>query len=199
MKKVVIFNAPPSCGKDEVSKHLKQKYGVHHGEFKEQLFKLTKLIYDVSDDDWDAMYTTKLKEEPSDLLDGKSPRQALIFVSENVIKPNFDKMYFGRSAAKRLKGGVTVFSDGGFVEELIPVVNEADETFVIRIHRPGCSYAGDSRRYLTDHELTHGDSEVYDFTDIHNDGTLEEFFKAVEDQLKEWGILENGEQESSSG
>lgn len=199
MKRVVIFNAPPSCGKDEVSKYLKKKYGVHHKEFKDKLFKLTKLIYDVTDEQWDAMYTTELKEQPSDLLGGKSPREALIFVSETVIKPNFGKRYFGESAARNIEDGTTVFSDGGFLEELIPIIESADDVFVIRIHRPGHTYAGDSRRYLTDEELTGSESEVYDFTNIHNDGTLEEFFKAVEDHLKEWGVLENGEQESSSG
>lgn len=201
MTKVVIFNAPPGAGKDEVVKWLKVNHdGVVHVEFKNKLISLTKEIYCISDDQWERMYTREEKETPQDALDGKTPREALIHVSEIVIKPNFGFDYFGKAAAKSIhEGKVNAFSDGGFLQELEPVVDRigAENVYVVRVHRPGYNFNIDSRNYLKNEDLSTligipGDNIV----DIQNDYTLEAYFRRVEKQLIDWGVL-NGKQNRS--
>ena len=177
--KVIILNAPASCGKDVTAEYLVENLeNTAHCEFKGQLFKLTKLIYQVSDKLWDSLYTRELKEVPSTYLEGLSPRQALIKVSEGVIKPNYGKDYFGKAALKQalnshnnFGSNLCVFSDGGFIEELKPMLDYLgkDNILIVRIHREGYTFEGDSRNYLPD-------SDDYNTINIYNNGTLEELF-----------------------
>ena len=82
-------------------------------------------------------------------------RQALIHVSENVCKPKYGRDYFGKLAANRIRAGREidslackniVFSDGGFVEEVLSLV-DIDDVVVVRLKGRG-SFLGDSRSYL---------------------------------------------------
>ena len=59
--KVIICNSPPQSGKDEMVKYLHNKYNVTHLAFKTKLIQLTKLIYNVSDKDWDDIYVSGKK------------------------------------------------------------------------------------------------------------------------------------------
>lgn len=183
--RVIILNGPPFSGKDDAAKHLCANYpNFHHREFKAQLFKLTKTIWGITDTEWDFLYTRENKEIPSHMLGGMSPRQALIHTSEVVIKPNYGKEYFGVYAAKTLDPGINVFSDGGFVEEIAPLIRSVgDKILVVRIHRPGHTFKGDSRSYLPDNICKN-------VVDIHNDGTLEEFFTKIRQVGSEWLLKE---------
>jgi hypothetical protein len=185
MKRVFLLNAPPSSGKDEVAKYLATTRGLGtHAEIKEKLFELTCAVYCISREDFMAIYSTELKEKPDSRLRGLSPRQALIKVSEEMLKPVFGKRYFGEAAALSLKEGDTFFSDSGFYDEAEAIrdVVGKENLFIIRIHRPGYTYErfNDSRRYLTDEEC---ERLAADYIDIHNDGTLEEFFVQVLDYV----------------
>lgn len=181
MKKVVILNGPPSCGKDDGALHLIDELGGVKREFKDQLFRLTKLIWNIDDETWDYLYQREFKEQPTPLLGGMSPRQSLIHTSETVIKPNYGKTYFGVCAARTLSDGVNFFSDGGFVEELQPIIDEIGEEniLVIRIFRPDHSFSSDSRQYLPDGTVKH-------MVDIHNDSTLEMYFTKITNVVEEW-------------
>lgn len=185
MKRVFLLNAPPSSGKDEVAKYLATTRGLGtHAEIKEKLFELTCAVYCISREDFMAIYSTELKEKPDSRLRGLSPRQALIKVSEEMLKPVFGKRYFGEAAALSLTEGDTFFSDSGFYDEAEAIrdVVGKENLFIIRIHRPGYTYErfNDSRRYLTDEEC---ERLAADYIDIHNDGTLEEFFVQVLDYV----------------
>jgi hypothetical protein len=114
---------------------------------------------------------------------GLSVRQAMIKVSEEVIKPVYGKNYFGESAAKTLaEGKLNIFSDSGFMEELIPIRNKvgAENILLIRLIREGCTFKGDSRGYL-DPRVAGIKSIV-----INNCLPLKEYLKAVEDTIEEW-------------
>jgi hypothetical protein len=146
-----------------------------HKEFKTQLFRLTKTVWGIPDETWDFLYTRENKEIPTQLLSGMSPRQALIHTSEVVIKPNYGASYFGKFAAKTLvQNACNIFSDGGFLEETVPIVDAvgASNVCVISISRPGCSFSGDSRTYLPE-------IAGVDRYKIRNDGSLEEFFTKI--------------------
>lgn len=188
MTRVVILNGPAGSGKDEAASYLQAKgnttLGVPfaHQEFKKRLFDITKTIYNVSDEDWNNLYTRENKESSSDLLRGLSPRQALIFVSEEVIKPKYGSQYFGNAAVECLKHNhVNVFSDGGFIEELRPIISKigVSNVLVLRIFREGCSFAGDSRNYLP---VDVGPIVV----DILNNGTKEEYYCTLEYEIARW-------------
>lgn len=186
MKRVVILNGPPGCGKDEGAKHIVsvlkgQGVPAKHCEFKETLFDITRSVYGVTLSGWNLIYTRENKERPSKLLDGLSPRQALIHISENIIKPNFGKDYFGVTAAKNLAECVNIFSDGGFVEELRPIISEvgADNVLVVRIHRPGHTFEGDSRSFIPEGLGTL-------VVDVQNNGTIEDYFDKLEYEISRW-------------
>lgn len=194
---IININGPAASGKDTVCENLSAmldplKYFVVHMEFKELLFDVAVRTSGVSRKLWDAIYDRIYKEEPNPYLqiNGKnvSPRDWMIHCSENVMKPIFGEDVFGKAFAKKMadlheamghelnemnRELVIVISDGGFLEESLPVINYVggDNYFLIRLHRlkdDGTEYtfAGDSRRYLYAKEFPNG--SIPHETDILN-------------------------------
>lgn len=190
MKKVVILNGPALSGKDVGAKEMcavlgGDRYPCYHQQFKSKLIQLTKAIFSVKSSEWNKLYTRENKEKPTDILGGMSPREALIYISEDVIKPKFGKSYFGVAAARGLREGVNIFSDGGFIEEVRPLISAVgvSNILIIRIFRDGYSFEGDSRSYFP---LDFGPLVV----DVHNNGTEKEYFDKLEYEITRW--LEKG-------
>ena len=176
--KVVILNSPPNSGKDSIAEVLNDSLDWDWNCFKDHLYDCTATLFNT--DKWDLIEwaTDRVTKEvpleelsiPSDkykLLDNivksnraftledgyipLSPREALIYTSEVVIKPTMGEEYFGKIAAENIDlDAVTVFSDGGFNEELLPVIERvgAENVYVVQWSREGCSFKGDSRNYL---------------------------------------------------
>lgn len=149
--KVVLFNAPPEAGKDVAAKHCAKVFGMEHKEFKGKLYDIVQCLYTLTDEQLETLKLRENKEVPSELLGGLSLRQAMINTSENIIKPNFSKSYFGDSLAKSINSDTAV-SDSGFVDELMRVVDKVGEAnvLVVRIRRDGYTFDGDSRSYIPD-------------------------------------------------
>ena len=171
----IIFNGPPNSGKDEAAAYVEKTLGAHRMQFKQHLFELAFVMFNVSPGEFFELYDNReTKEVPTCLLNGFSPRNALIYVSETVMKPNFGMDYFGRIAAEQMEYGVNVFSDGGFVEEIDPVYTQSDgRLLIVRLHRPGCDYSLDSRNYIYNNK--------YISVDLHNDSSLEIFHLRIAD------------------
>jgi len=155
MKRLLILNGPPNSGKDTLADLLVKHEGFHKLQFKDSLFNILASTLGMTTEEFlTNHYSREDKENPIFKLvhDGglMSPRQALIHMSENVIKKEFGENVFGLSVAKRLKDGWSVTSDGGFVEELEAIIDEigAEKVIVVRIQRDGCTFENDSRRYL---------------------------------------------------
>lgn len=160
---IIVLNAPPYSGKDEIAKLMARDYpNIAHEEVKKLLFEVAIRTAGVSQELWDSLYTRRYKEVPTPYLqiDGVSvsPRQWMIHCSENVIKPLFGNSAFGSAAVERIKklyanDNVVVFSDGGFKEEIAALSAHAAAThgnfFLARIHRPGYDWNGDSRTWLS--------------------------------------------------
>lgn len=149
--KIVLLNGPAGCGKDTLADYLVSKHGAIKQQFKDALFEATCEYYGVSIEFFMAQYSRTLKEQPLDALRGKSPRDALIHVSEKVYKPKYGKDYFGVQAANKVvEGKLNVFADSGFAEELQPIREKfGDESLkLIQIHRDGCDFSKDSRSFL---------------------------------------------------
>lgn len=172
--KVILLNAPPIAGKDYVSNFLWDKFYMNQIECKDQLVKIAMAIAQMDVYEWSSLYNNRdTKELPTERLFGRSPREHLIYVAEEVIKPAFGKSYFGNIIAEKIHADYNVVSDIGFIEEVTPIVDKVGQENVtlIRIHREGSSFEEESRSWLSgicDREY-----------DVNNDGTLEELFVKV--------------------
>jgi len=143
MKKVLLLNGPPNSGKDEVAKILCPVMNASHQMFKESLYEETLKYYELErfplyyendhsiwyvkdniQDRYEWFIDRELKETPCPDFGGKTPREALIHVSEDIIKPKHGKKYFGQKAVERLTEGWNIFSDSGFNEEAEAVCDE---------------------------------------------------------------------------
>lgn len=156
LPKVIIFNGPPSSGKDTLADLLAEDllddgYNVARLAFKDCLYLETALYYNVRPE-WliEKCNDRATKEVPHVELNDLSPRQALIHVSEGICKPLHGKEFFGKALAKAVvESGCeyAVVSDGGFMDEMPPLLDQF-QVQVIRVHREGKTFDGDSRRYI---------------------------------------------------
>lgn len=181
-KCTILLNGPPGSGKDTIANYLVDKYGFTKFEFKQTLFNKTADHFWV-DLEWFMDEYNLNKEEPQDKLDGLSKRQALIHVSENVIKPEFGNSFFGLSAAKRVKDSgakKVVFSDSGFDEEAEAILDFDPALIVIKLFRDGCSFDNDSRYYI--------DESIGRQYKLHNSGCIEDLFELVDQLMFEVSI-----------
>ena len=180
--KVIILNGPPGSGKDTIADAMKSER-VAHLEVKAKLFSQAIEMSGIRSYHWfPRYYDRKLKETPWDLLGGLSQREFLIKISEEWVKPIFGKNYYGVVAGKAaenelLYGNNVVFSDGGFQEEFdtIKSIVGDENILLVRLHREGTSWEGDSRGYLKN-----SDWEV----DIENNGTVEEVVEYIKNEIR---------------
>lgn len=152
--RVIILNGPPNIGKDTLGNNVQQLIGWPRMEFKEALYRETASYYGVDLVTFAMLASGRTtKEVPMPTLGGLSPRQAMIHVSEEVIKPKFGKQFFGAKAYELIQtlDGSTdtvVFSDGGFVEEAEYLVGMGFEVHIIQLHAEGRDFGNDSRNYV---------------------------------------------------
>lgn len=153
MKKVIILNGPSQSGKDTYGEILCSLFDAKHCQFKDELFDETERYFDLRKGFIKENYNSKDLIKLSD-RGNRTIRECLIYVSEEVIKPKFGRDYFGKKAAENLEEGINVFTDGGFEEELNPIIDEVgiENVIVFRLHREGFTFEGDSRSYLKDRE-----------------------------------------------
>lgn len=154
-KTILILNGPPSCGKDTLADAIVEAFGWTKVEFKAALRTDTAALFNVSPQTLRNLETKK--EIPTDKLlhpktgEQLSLRQALIYTSEEVIKPQFGKDHYGLRMLSRLidtDDEMFVCSDGGFPEELLPLCDAGVRVRIMRINRPGYTFANDSRNYI---------------------------------------------------
>lgn len=166
MKRIIVLNGPPRCGKDTLAKALVEATAeCKWFQMKDHLIELACLIAKVRRADWDDRYGEQygerwFKDVPWDLLPKNpmtgykihfSQRQFLIYVSEVICKQHFGWDYFGKSAAKNVANSddeLFVFSDGGFIEEINELLKVCDDMLIVHITRQGTDWGEDSRSYL---------------------------------------------------
>jgi len=148
---IVLFNGPPACGKDHAADYFKAQ-GYKHLSFKYQLFKETIKYFNVGEKWFMERYNDRsLKEVPTYWLGNMSCREAMIYVSEEKIKPRKGLDYFGKLVADEIDVSKDyAISDGGFIDELLPVVEKVGkENFrLVQLTREGHDFSSDSRRYF---------------------------------------------------
>ena len=198
---ILIFNGPPGTGKDEAANFFCDRFDFEHLSFKKQLFKETIKYFGVKEDWFMDGYNDRTKKEVREMtLKNHSRRTAMIHTSEEIIKPNKGKDYFGKMVAEEIDVNRNyVISDGGFVEELQPIIDKvgAHNMAIVQLTRQGCSFQNDSRRYFngkffgeTNEIVINYETEIEDdfILDmpasiltyrIHNNGTIRDFFQSL--------------------
>jgi hypothetical protein len=206
MNKTIILNAPPDAGKDTVALALCDATGATHMEMKSHLYRVAAPLFGMSTVKIKGMATDReRKERQTQLLTlpidkynqlcritgnkpirgvsprsthAISPREALIYTSELVVKPAFGRDYFGKIANSNIQPCGAVFSDGGFDEEIEPIARGQKYVYIIQFEREGCTWSGDSRGWLSDH---HGIPTLK----TTNNGTVEELVTRILDFIGE--------------
>ena len=150
---IVILNGPIGVGKDTIADILVAHFPKYaKAEFKHDMFKIAFAMSGVAPEVFMKRHNDrKLKEEPWELLSGLSTRRYLIHISEVVMKPLHGKHVFGKRAADRCLAATglgldVVFSDGGFPEEGIELVEAGHNVLVIHLYRDGCNMSDDPTR-----------------------------------------------------
>lgn len=180
MKPIVILNAPARSGKDTVAALLVEETKGSLIPFKFPLFKIFCQTLDINPSDFTVLYELEgWKDSTEDVilfeykdgdglaefaldtlkkLNGHSPREFLIHISEVYIKPFFGTDHFGKELASsieflenRAEREIAWFiPDGGFNEETPALVEKFPERLVcIQFTRDGLTFEGDSRGWIT--------------------------------------------------
>lgn len=178
--KILLLNSPPDSGKDLAATCIKELTGAKHCEFKSTLFSVAKGVTGLSHEEFFTIYNDRdKKEQPQPEFFGLSPREMMIWISEDVCKPKFGNLFFGKAAANQIdieKG--SVFSDSGFPDEVFPIADKygAENIYVIRFNRHGSGFGNDSRDYLQLEDCPEG----VNFIDLKNDeDTIEPFVRQI--------------------
>ena len=155
MAKVIILNGPAGCGKDTLARALVEMgFAKGVASFKNPMFNIAMaaLGQDAYREFLDGYDDRARKEKPEGFLKGLSRRQFMIAISEQFIKQVYCDDYFGKYLAGNLPDGDEVFvvSDGGFASEVAPIVAAGHDVRIVRFHRDGHTFEGDSRVYLYD-------------------------------------------------
>jgi len=185
--KLILVNGAPGTGKDTFANTIEEFNDIKENratdpiidiiELKEPLMNGVAKLFGIYYKDWFERYDSPAKEVPWDRLHGMSQREALIWMSEEVMKPKFGPDVFGRIYASALDvyqhvSSMTVISpDAGFVEELLPAIEKVGRENVVMINtfRKGCTFDNDSRSLVTGTDL-----DVVGY-DLMNNGTLADF------------------------
>lgn len=162
-KRVLILNGPKGVGKDFLMELLAEHIIFHHIEFKRTLVEMVKTIYSLTQGEFEYLSLRENKEKKFKRLGGKSIRDCMIEVSEKVIKQFYGKDFFGKKALEDCCDILlNIATDGGFVPEVMALVEGGAEVVVIRLHKEGYDFEGDSRGYLPD-------LNCYTTYDVEND------------------------------
>jgi hypothetical protein len=210
-KLIIIFNGPPQSGKDQSCDFLKKEMGFSHAFFKKVLIEETINYFGVTYEWFMSTYDQKMpdgtlvKDMRKSELGGRSRRNALIHVSEEVFKPLHGKDYFGVKMAESLNPNLNYCcSDGGFTEEILPIINKLgnENVILVQLTRDGSDFSKDSRRYINGilhseyvngHRTEIKENEVLSeklnlkMYRIHNNGSLDELNETIKKILKEVG------------
>lgn len=177
--KVILLNAPANAGKDTIAHSLVVATGASKREFKSILFDTAMALTGLGGYEFFEIYNDREKKElPHELFMGLSPRELMIWISEEMIKPKFGSDHIGVAASSGLdlENG-SVFSDSGFASEVFPIAKKVgpENVLIVRFTRKGCSFDGDSRNWLEQEDVPKG----VNFVDMSNNCTVSAFTSSL--------------------
>lgn len=181
MTKIVLFNGPPRSGKDTATgmaisflpNAIHYRFASPLKDAIHGLFGMPMLVQEHFD---------KVKDEPRKEFLGMTPREAYIWLSEEVVKPKFGNDFFSKIAAKWICANAgedtVIISDCGFQTEADVLIDEfgVENVLIVQIYRPNCSFNNDSRNYVK------SDNAVF----LSNETTKEDLQENVKKILEEF-------------
>lgn len=208
----IIFNGPPSAGKDHSVKFLTSVWkdqiikdcDVYHEKFAAPLKNTVSVFFgrEIDSDFRNAFEDSK--DTPLKIFNNLSYRQVQISLS-TWAKETLGSSIFGdllsqrvivRKMHRKASTNQLVFpliSDGGFIEELQPLLDKYGHkrVLVVRIHRHGCSYSGDSRSFLPNLDTRGAPINIIDLQNKGDSGYEFSLVVAVKKFLRENNIMVN--------
>jgi len=181
--KILLFNGPPSSGKDEAAQTVYDYALVNHPILWLRMSHPIKLAFngmmETSIDNRGNSQWDKDKEGQIAYLK-TSYRQWQIDFSEKFMKSYgedvFVRLYERRIEEHKLTEGppaLVLTPDCGFEVEYNGLLHRyGSAVYLIRIHRPGFDFSRDSRSYIGPEQRGEANARVFD---IHNDGPLDAF------------------------
>lgn len=157
--KFIFLNGPPRCGKDTLVGELIPYLKFRHLKFAMPIKRAVAGLLDITEnslEEYKDVQSNVLQHVGTSTKEYRdTPRQLLIALSEDLLKPKYGSDIFGRvfwHHAKNSFEQVIIASDCGFVDEVQRVIYNAGKANcrLIRIQRDGCTFDGDSRSYLPD-------------------------------------------------
>lgn len=109
-----------------------------------------------------------------------SSREALIHVSEDIMKPKYGQDYYGLKVLDKVSNSSERYSfasDGGFKNEVLPLLDADYQVVVAQLERSGVTFEGDSRTLLNEDDFE-GYGNIK-FTTISNNGGLDELYENI--------------------
>ena len=117
-----------------------------------------------------------------------SSREALIHVSENIIKPKYGQDYYGRKFLEKVESSPERYSfasDGGFRFEILPLLDAGYNVYIVHLERLGATFDNDSRKLLTEDDFKGEDGSMkyknLNFIKMDNSGSLDDLYKTITD------------------
>lgn len=192
MTKLLLINGAPRSGKDTAGEVARRvgRGKVHVAKFSKVLKERTHALYGLFG--WDGKPLPhdefeRVKDCEHDEFLGATPREAYIAVSEKLMKPLHGDAVFGLMLLQDLEcnaadADLIVVTDSGFASEAVPLVERygRENTILMRIHRTGCDFNGDSRSLIT--------LDCVRTVDVHNCTTLEMFEASVSYAMVDCGL-----------
>lgn len=117
-----------------------------------------------------------------------SSREALIHVSENIVKPKQGDDFYGRKLVETIEASSERYvfvADGGFTSEIVPLLEAGYNVYIVQLERNGATFENDSRKLLSEDDFKGEDGSVlYDnlkFIKMYNNGSLDDLYKTITD------------------
>ena len=111
-----------------------------------------------------------------------SSREALIFVSESVVKPVKGKDYYGKRLVEKIEDSSERFyfvSDSGYFEEASSVADKGYRVIIAQLMRSGATFEGDSRSLLNKDDFK--EYSNIKFCQIDNNSSLDDLYNSIVD------------------
>jgi hypothetical protein len=202
MKKVIVINGPKNSGKDELAKFL-VNYLTHVGRKAEKV-ELKGALYDQASNAFEIKKSrllellgdreTKEVKTPELTFEGEqySPRGAMIYTSEHILKPVYGSDHLGVKVAQSLADDFTIVPDGGCADDVKPIADEVgqENVLIIRLIRPGYIFGNDNRSYITMGDLENSGISKCWLIPLYNDKGVVDMCQAAVEMLKSFVVSE---------
>ena len=188
MQHLIVFNAPKRSGKSYARNLVSKIIGAHDCAFSDILYDSVPLLYGIEPKRFMNWCNTvdvdgvDEKDKPKEELFGMKPRDALIDISENYLKPKFGRDCIAQITARKVKQEPVVVMDSGFVDELSPFIDAlgipTENVYLIHINRPNHTWDGDSRHTIhpwgdMKHIVIENDGDIMDFQNTVRDLSID--------------------------